>query len=84
MQKKGVSILVRNYQYPKLRGRIIEKYGTLKEFFKLLSISQVQASKKINGKAQFSQSDMAEWGELLDIDLQEIGVFFLAHMFNKA
>ena len=67
-----------DYSHRKLRGRIIEKFGTLKEFFDLLHISSVQASKKLNGKAEFTKADIAEWRGLLDINLEDIGPFFYA------
>jgi hypothetical protein len=64
--------------YSKLRGRIVEKYGTQKAFFSHLSITSVQASKKINGKTGFSQKDIIEWCGLLDINLEDIGSYFYA------
>lgn len=66
------------FEYRKLRGRIVEKYGTLNAFFEKLKITNVQASKKINGKAGFSQEDIVEWCDLLDIDLIDVGPFFYA------
>ena len=65
--------------YRKLRGRIVERYGTLNAFAEALGISYVQASKKVNGKAGFSQKDINEWSDLLGIELEEIGPFFYAH-----
>ena len=67
-----------DYSYRKLRGRIIEKFGTLSAFFEKLHITDVQASKKLNGKAGFSQEDIIEWCALLDIDLKDVGLFFYA------
>jgi len=64
------------YDYSKLRGRIVEKFGTNTSFFKSLDITPVQGSKKLNGKAGFSQDDMVEWSRLLELDLQDIGPFF--------
>lgn len=62
--------------YSKLRGRIVEKFGTLKAFFEHLSISEVMASKKLNGNAGFSQKDIVEWCRILDIDLTDVGLYF--------
>lgn len=62
----------------KLRGRIVEKYGTCSAFFKLLSISDVQSFNKLNGKSEFSRKDVLEWSRLLDIDLKDVGLFFYA------
>ncbi len=62
--------------YSKLRGRIVEKFGTLKAFFEQLSISEVMASKKLNGNAGFLQKDIVEWCRILDIDLTDVGLYF--------
>lgn len=64
------------FDYSKLRGRIVEKFGNYAAFFKKLDITEVQASKKLNGKAGFSQEDMIRWGGLLDISSEEMGLFF--------
>lgn len=66
------------FKYAKLRGRIVEKYGTMDAFGNKLNISKVQMSKKMNGKAGFSQSDIVQWSKLLDIDLCDVGSFFYA------
>lgn len=66
------------YKYRKLRGRIVEKYGSIQEFSKNLDISTVSISKKLNGKTGFSQPDMNEWAGLLDIKLEEYGEYFFS------
>jgi len=65
-------------KYRKLRGRIIEKYGTLTAFYQKVGISKTLGSKKMTGKAGFSQEDIIKWSDLLDIGLKEIGPFFYA------
>ena len=64
------------FNYAKLRGRIIEKFGSIDAFGNKLKISKAQLSKKLNGKAGFSQADIIEWSDILDIDLSEVGLFF--------
>ena len=64
------------FNYSKLRGRIVEMYGTFNAFFEKLDISSVIASKKINGKSGFSQKEIVKWCNLLDIDLKDVGSFF--------
>lgn len=66
------------FEYRKLRGRIVEKYGTINAFSEQLGISNIQVSKKINGKAGFSQKDVVKWCGLLDIALKDVGQFFYA------
>lgn len=67
-----------DFKYSKLRGRIIEKYGTMDAFAKEIDISKTQMSKKMNGKSGFSQADIIRWSRLLDIDLTDVGSFFYA------
>lgn len=65
------------YEYAKLRGRIVEKFGTLYAFAEKLGISNVSMSKKLNGKTGFSQTDIEEWGKELEIPKSEyIDYFF--------
>lgn len=63
-------------KYPRLRGRIVEKYGSYRNFAETWGKSLVTVSKKLNQKTGFSQSDIIEWSSLLDIDLDDIGSFF--------
>lgn len=63
-------------RYAKLRGRIVEKFGTIEDFRKQLNISAVSVSKKLNGVTGFSQADILQWSELLDIDISDVGNYF--------
>lgn len=64
------------YKYRKLRGRIVEKYGSQEKFSKVLGLSKTSLSLKLNGKTGFSQADMIKWSQLLDIDISECGEYF--------
>ena len=64
------------YKYNKLRGRIVEKYGSIRNFSKNLDISEVSVSKKMNGRVGFSQDDMDNWAKKLEIPLDEYGEYF--------
>lgn len=66
------------YNYNKLRGRIIEIYGSQAKFASALGISYVTVSRKMNGNAGFSQKDMKKWGEMLQISETEFGAYFFA------
>ena len=65
-------------KYPKLRGRIIEKYGNMKNFSERIGISETTMSLKMTGKRGFTQKDVFDWAEALDIDLSEVGDYFYA------
>lgn len=67
-----------DFKYAKLRGRIIEKFGTNGNFSVALGISQNSLSLKLNNKTNFSQKDIVEWCDLLDIDLKDVGDYFYA------
>lgn len=64
------------YDYSKLRGRIIEKFGTIGNFQKHLDISNVVLSKKMNNRVRLSHDDITQWADLLEIPMDQIGVYF--------
>lgn len=66
------------YEYRRLKGRIIEKYGTMGEFAKEIGISQNSLSKKMNCKTGISQEDIEFWSKLLDISPEDYGAFYFA------
>lgn len=62
--------------YRKLRGRIVEKYGTINAFADAIGLSSVAVSYKLNAKRGFKQADIVKWCEALDITPDEIGGYF--------
>lgn len=64
------------FQYAKLRGRIVEMFGSHSKFAKALKISENSLSKKLNGKTQFKQGDIQTWCNLLEIPITEAGLYF--------
>ena len=64
--------------YSKLRGRIVEKYGSQERFCEAVGISSVSMSKKMTGQTGFSQQDIIKWCSLLDIELNDVGDYFFA------
>lgn len=64
--------------YNKLRGKIVEKFGTQGDFAEFLHVSEVTVSKKLNGKVQFDQDDIISWCDALDIPILEAGNYFFA------
>ena len=67
-----------DYKYDKLRGRIVEKYGSQERFAEIIGISPNSMSKKMNGKTGFSQRDIVKWSELLGIKKAEYSEYFFA------
>ena len=64
------------YTYNKLRGRIIEMYGSQDKFADKLGQSRNSVSKKMNCKTGFSQPDIVKWSLLLNIKVDEYGEYF--------
>lgn len=64
--------------YSKLRGKIVEKFGSQKEFAKYIGKSEQTITAKLNDRADFSQDDIIEWCDALDIEAIDIGNYFFA------
>lgn len=60
----------------KLRGRIVEKFGTQKAFCKAVGSSHTFVSLYMNGKKVLNQPTIIKWAEALDIPASEIDVYF--------
>lgn len=65
-----------SFDYSKLRGRIVEKYGTNARFAKALDISERSLSLKLNGRVFWKQNEICKAAELLGIKNEEIQLFF--------
>jgi len=66
------------FKYNKLRGKIIEKFGSIKAFAKAYGISLNSMSKKLNGKTEISTKDIVKMSKLLDIKPCEYHEYFFA------
>lgn len=64
------------YTYNKLRGKIIEIYGTQGKFAEKLGVSKNSVSKKMNCQTEFSQDDIIRWSMLLTYRKRSIGGIF--------
>lgn len=65
-----------DYDYRKLRGRIIEKYGTLQSFAIAMHWSERTLSLKMNGKRYWKQPDIDMAASLLGIQKNEFVTYF--------
>lgn len=65
-------------EYSKLRGRIVEKYGSMTAFAEKLNIKVQTVSRKLNSDIGFTKNDILVWSELLDIPKEEIGIYFFS------
>ena len=65
------------FDYSKLRGRIIEKYGSQIEFANKMGTSERTLSLKLNNKMAWKQNEICKAIQLLELDVKDIqGYFF--------
>lgn len=67
-----------NYDYSKLRGRIVEKKGNIKKFSNDLGISETSLSNKLNNKTSFTQDEILDSIYILGIDNSKIKDYFFS------
>lgn len=72
--RKGADTLSDSYR--KLRGRIIEKYGTTGKFAEAIKCSRGTVSSKLNKKTDMSRKDMEIWLKALDIPEEKVHEYF--------
>lgn len=67
------------FDFSKLRGRIIEKYGRYDAFAKAIDLSPAQLCDRLNNKIQFKPGEIYRIAsaEVLDIPVAEIHRYFL-------
>lgn len=64
------------FNYSKLKGRIVERFGSQTSFAKALSCSERTLSLKLNNKVPWKQTEICEVAVLLEISDEEIQEFF--------
>lgn len=66
------------YNYAKLKGRIIEICGTQQEFAKRMNLSERTVSAKLNNQVSWKQSEILKTVEILMIPEDQIQIYFFA------
>lgn len=64
------------YNYSKLLGLIVEKFGTQANFSDAIGLSERSVSLKLNGKVGWKQSEIAKICKVLKIETQDIPLYF--------
>ena len=64
------------YDRRKLKGRVIEKFGSQGAFATALGVSENTVSKKFTGRLPITISDIEEWSKLLEIGTEEYPVYY--------
>lgn len=70
---------MRKKDYSKLRGRIVEKFGTQTAFAEAMGTTRNTMSYKLKGVRIISTRDIEKWSEALDIPAKEIGLYFFTY-----
>lgn len=71
------------FNYSKLRGRIVEKYNTQGKFAEAVGLTDRSVSLKLNNGIGFSQDEIINWCELLNLKSCEIPAYFLTRKFKN-
>lgn len=64
------------FDYSKLRGRIVEKFGTQKQFGKAMNISEASLTLKLAGTSNFTQGEIYRAMSLLELEGSAIAQYF--------
>lgn len=62
--------------FSKLIGRIVEKFGTRSAFCKALGKNPEWLSRRLNGITEFSTDEIIISADMLEIDPQDISLYF--------
>jgi hypothetical protein len=62
--------------YSKLKGRIIEKYGTRTAFADAIGLTMESLSRRLNNGANFKADEYIKACDLLDIPPKEMHLYF--------
>lgn len=65
-----------SFDYSKLNGRIIEKFGTQYNFAAAMTLSERSISLKLNGKVRWKDEEIYKASELLEINPKDISEYF--------
>ena len=66
------------YDTSKLRGRIIEKFGSQNAFSRAVNNSTSFVSQYLKGHKNLNQTTIDKWSAALEIDVDDIPAFFFA------
>lgn len=71
------------FETSKLRGRIVEKFGTLKAFSKAVHNSESFISQYMNGKKILDQKMIDSWASALEIPTTEYDEYFFTKKIHE-
>ena len=71
------------FKYNKLRGRIVEVYGSQSKFAEIIGQSEQNITAKLAGRSSFTQENIITWCKALNIDPEDIGNYFFTLEVSK-
>lgn len=71
------------FDFSKLSGKIVEKYGTQYNFAKAMGLSEHSLSTKLNNKVPWKANEIAKAIELLGINTSKIPEYFFDKTVQK-
>lgn len=66
----------KRFSYRRLKGRIVERFGTQGAFAKAMGMTPQAISSRLLGKTNFSQGEVWYASILLELTKEEVGNFF--------
>lgn len=64
------------FNYSKLNGRIVERFGSQARFAEAMGISEHSISQKVNNKTTWKNTEIHKACELLGIPNNDVGQYF--------
>ena len=67
------------FDFSKLRGRIIERFGSSAAFATAVGLPESSISARLNNRVKISSVEIMRWSQpdLLDIPIKDVHVYFL-------
>lgn len=69
-----------SYNYSKLKGRIIEKFGSQQKFAEAIGLSERTLSLKMTNKVFWKQAEISEATRLLGLEEAQISDYFFTQI----
>lgn len=69
------------FDFSRLRGRIVERFGSCERFAAAMGRSKVWLSVRLSNAVQWRAEEIREAAEILEIPVEEIPSFFLVQKF---
>lgn len=64
------------FDYSKLRGRIVEKFGSQQKFAEAMKLSERTITLKLKGRIPWKQTEICKAVELLELGTEDIPIYF--------